>query len=68
MKQERHSSFDSFMWGGQHPSNDSPKETEQNKGPETENNADWISLAKECQKTWKAVSPLVQPLVNKFKK
>ncbi|UOR13138.1 hypothetical protein [Halobacillus amylolyticus] len=65
MKKETPSSFDSFMWG-ERPESSTPAETE-NKA-ETEDNADWSTIIKEVQHTWVAVSPLVQPLLKKFKK
>ncbi|WP_079529403.1 hypothetical protein [Halobacillus hunanensis] len=69
MRKENPSSFDSFMWGGSHSSNEQSEDTKSSESTnKEEQQADWMSLAKEVQQTWKAVSPLVQPIVNKFKK
>ncbi|UOQ92825.1 hypothetical protein MUO14_20805 [Halobacillus shinanisalinarum] len=65
MKKETPSPFDSFMWG-EKPESSKPADTE-NK-VETESQADWSTIIKEVQNTWVAVSPLVQPLLKKFKK
>ncbi|UOQ43444.1 hypothetical protein MUN89_16180 [Halobacillus salinarum] len=61
MAKENRPPFDSFLFGNR-PS--SPQKAESSETPKT----DWPALLHEVNKTWDSISPMVKPLLDKFKK
>lgn len=68
MSGKRRSPFDEFWTGRPHEESQEQenKKTEEN---ETNNNSfEWSDLMEDMSKTWKSVSPIIKPMIDKFKK
>ena len=61
MSNKNKSPFDQFWSFGS-------QEREEPKQEQEDPSVDWSDLMQEMSKTWKSVSPMVKPMIDKFKK
>ncbi|WP_079480641.1 hypothetical protein [Halobacillus salinus] len=71
MSEKRRSPFDQFWTGRpaeQSREKETEKETKHTEDKESTQPFQWSELMEDMSKTWKSVSPIIKPMIDKFKK